>query len=148
MARAHRHEKARARGAEALEDLGEEIGADGEGGGDLEGAPAVGLEIVHGLAGEGGRVEELLGGRAQGASGGREPEAARAPVEEAHAQRGLEGLDAGAHRGLGHPQRLRGPPEPPEGPDGEEGLDLGDLHAIRISDRADKRNQVARGREP
>src|SRR5439155_19483382 len=71
-----------------------------------------------------------------------------APVEEAHAQRGLEGLDAGAHRGLGDPQRLRGPPEPPEGPDGEERLDLGDLHVIRFSDRGDKRNQVARGREP
>ena len=80
VAGAHRDERLGMRGLEALEDVGQQVGADRQRGGDGEGAAAGRPQVVHGLAGQRDRLQELLGVGAQGAPGRRQrqPGAARA----------------------------------------------------------------------
>ena len=115
-------------GLEALEHVGQQVGADREGGRELDGAAAGRPEVVHGLAGGRGGVEELLGVRAERAAGRRQRQPGLAAHEQRHAERGLQRPDAGADRGLGHAEGIRGPPEAAEGAHRQEGLDLADLH--------------------
>lgn len=132
-------------GLEALEHVGQQVGADGQGGRDADRAPGRRLHVVHGLPGPGHRLQQLLGVGPQGPPGRGQGQAARAPLEQPHAQRALQGLDPGAHRRLGEPEGVGGPPEAPVGPHGQEGLDPGKVHGAEgITDvyRADKNNKV------
>ena len=123
---------------EPFEDVGEEIGADREHGGDLDRAPARRAQVVDRLAGQRHRVEDLLGVRPERAPGRREGEAGLATLEEAHAEGVFEGANARAHGRLGQPQRRRGPPKAAEGADRQKRFDLRDLHdaKFRILPRA------------
>jgi hypothetical protein len=83
---------------------------------------------VHGLPGQGHRVQQLLGVGAQGPAGRRQRQPGATAIEQRHPERALEGLDAGADGRLGDAQGVGGPPEAAEGADRQERLDLGDLH--------------------
>jgi hypothetical protein len=93
------------------------------------------------LARERERVQDLLGVRPERPARRRRRQAALPALEEASAERRLEGLDPRAHRGLRDAERRRSPTKSAECADGEERFDLIDVHLIRIGDRADKRNQ-------
>ena len=129
VARAHRDHDVGPGALEAREHGGQQVRADRERRRDPERPARRRLELVHGLAGAGDRVDELLGVGTEGPPGRRELRAAAAPLEEGHAERGLQGLDPGAHGRLGDAERRRGPPEAAEGAHRQEGLDLVDLHA-------------------
>src|SRR5207249_2132307 len=96
------------RGLEALEHVGQEVGADREHGGDAERAARRRAEVVDRLAGEGDGVEELLGVGTERAPRRGERHAVLAPLEEPHAQRVFEGADARAHGRLSEAERFGG----------------------------------------
>src|SRR5262249_34032383 len=85
-------------------------------------------EIVHRLAGLGHRVEQLLGVWSKRPARRGQSEAALAADEQRNTERLLESADPGADGGLGHPQRIGGPPEAPERAHREKGFALPDLH--------------------
>src|SRR5262249_28077972 len=118
------------RSLEALEHVGQHIRADREGRRDLQRGAAGRPEIVDGLAGQRDGVQELLGMRSKGPPGGRQREPALAADEQGHAERLLEGPDAGADGRLGHSQRVGGPAEAAERPHREKGLHLTDFHSF------------------
>jgi hypothetical protein len=128
VSRAHGDEGLGVRGLEAFEDIGQQIGADRQRGGDGDGPARGRPQVVNGLAGQGQRVEQLLGVRAQGAAGRRQRQPGAPPLEQRHAQRVFQGLDARADGRLTDPQRVGGPAKAAEGANGEKGFDLGDLH--------------------
>ena len=128
VARPHRDHDLGMGRLEALEHVGQDVGADGERGGDLQRAAAGRAQVVHGLARQGHRVQQLLGVGTEGAAGRRQAQARLAADEEGDPEGLLQRPDAGADGRLGHPQGVRGPPEAAEGADGEEGLYLADLH--------------------
>ena len=116
------------RGLEALEDVGQEIGADRQRGGDGDGAAAGRPQIVHGLTGQGDRAQQLLGVRPQRAPGRRQRHAGLAALEQRDSERLFQRLDARADGRLGHAEGVGGPPEAAEGAHRQERFDLGNLH--------------------
>jgi hypothetical protein len=83
---------------------------------------------MHGLAGLGDRLQELLGVRAEGATGRRQCETGAPTLEEGDTERLLERLDPRAHRRLGQPESLRRPAESAERAHRQERFHLTDLH--------------------
>jgi hypothetical protein len=116
------------RGLEPLEDVGQQIGADGQRGGDGDGPGAGRPQVVHRLTRQRDGVQQLLGVRAQCPPGRGERHARLAPLEQRDAQRLFEGLDAGADGGLGDPQGVGGAAKAAEGPHRQEGLNLRNFH--------------------
>ena len=115
---------------EPLQHIREKVRADRQRGRDLKRPPAGGPKIMHGLAGLGNGLEELLRVRTQGPAGSGQPQTVLASLEERHAQRRFERFDPRAHGGLRDPQGVGGSAEPAERSDRKEGFNLTDLHVF------------------
>ena len=98
----------------------------------VRGPPLDGRRVVHGLAGVGGHLQELLGVGSERAPGRGQRQPRLGALEQRDPQRAFQGLDARADGGLADPQRIGGPAKSAKSSDSHEGLELGNLHLIRL----------------
>jgi hypothetical protein len=86
-------------GLKTLEDVGQQVGADGQRSGDGQGAPARRAQIVHRLAGVRDHLQELLGVGAERSPGRRQRQPRLGALEQRDPQRDFQRLDARADGG-------------------------------------------------
>ena len=132
MAGPHRHLDPGMRGHEFLEQLGQDVGAHGRGGGNHQVAGGSAHHLLQGVATVDQRAERAFGKRDPGPTGVGEPHAMRSAQEERRAELPFQALQARGQGRLGDEEGFGGPADAAPPGDLEEALDLHQLDPARL----------------